>query len=317
MLKHITYAILIISFINCTCKSQDKSFAIIKSELIEKQLAILNKEQSIPYWSFTYSSSLNEKNRIEYHQRNNKKLLKFTEGVLVRSSAEIFALKRQLGNESYALIMHKPKALDNDWKDAIRTRFFCNYPLSAFDDTTSLLDLINNSTFNILAAVDIDSRLFRVDYNYQSQLDLEQDKNTRINFTGSLFFDKRCDWILVKASRTADSTPVGQMTYKIERGLEKSTDGFTCKSIDLSYYSQKIANSNYTANIKYGYELNHDINDDVFQLSHYNVNLQTDDTYEDHGFNWPLWGGLGVGCIVLSLLLAWVVRRRNRLKNGD
>lgn len=53
---------------------------------------------------------------------------------------------------------------------------------------------------------------------------------------------------------------------------------------------------------------------DEFRLTHYTSSLPpAQDVYEDRPpFNWPLWGGIGVGCIALSILLAWLVRRNRR-----
>jgi len=45
-------------------------------------------------------------------------------------------------------------------------------------------------------------------------------------------------------------------------------------------------------------------------LSDYNIEIPVDDVYEDRSFNWLLWGGLGVTCLVVSALLAWIVKRR-------
>ena len=49
-------------------------------------------------------------------------------------------------------------------------------------------------------------------------------------------------------------------------------------------------------------------------LSTYGIVAPSDDVYEDRGFNWPLWGGLGLFCLVLSATIAFIVRRRNRMK---
>ncbi len=49
-------------------------------------------------------------------------------------------------------------------------------------------------------------------------------------------------------------------------------------------------------------------------LEDYSIEVPLDDTYEDRGFNWPLWGGLGLFCLVLSATIAFLVRRRNRMK---
>jgi hypothetical protein len=64
------------------------------------------------------------------------------------------------------------------------------------------------------------------------------------------------------------------------------------------------------------YHYNEQVNPAEFTLEYYGILLPTDEVYEDRGFNWPLWGGLGVGCIVLSLLISWYLRRRSRLKAG-
>ena len=59
------------------------------------------------------------------------------------------------------------------------------------------------------------------------------------------------------------------------------------------------------------------INESEFTLSHYGITEPADDVYEDRRFNWPLWVGIGVGLLVLSVILAWIARRRIRSQSGD
>lgn len=50
---------------------------------------------------------------------------------------------------------------------------------------------------------------------------------------------------------------------------------------------------------------------DEFRLAHYLPPPPVLDVYEDRPpFNWPLWGGIGLAGIVLSVLLAWFARRK-------
>jgi hypothetical protein len=50
-----------------------------------------------------------------------------------------------------------------------------------------------------------------------------------------------------------------------------------------------------------------------FTLEYYKIQTPTDEVYEDGpGFNWLLWGGIGVGCIALSVVLAWFIRRKRQ-----
>jgi hypothetical protein len=65
--------------------------------------------------------------------------------------------------------------------------------------------------------------------------------------------------------------------------------------------------------VMYSYPTEPPVDPQQFQLTYYNLTPPAGEVYEDRpGFNWPLWGGIGLACIALSVVLAWLVRRKRR-----
>jgi hypothetical protein len=184
------------------------------------------------------------------------------------------------------------------------------YPLQAQRGEFTTLQMLDDTEFKPRRARRVSADRVELDYSYRLPAG-EQGARTQVEGTLTLATDM--EWVVVKSVSHAAETPAGfPINSLVVREVKRVGDTIRAKSVSVDFINGQTKQAINTKKYTYKYLPPETVDPAEFTIEYYNLTAPEFDVYEDRQFNWPLWGGIGVGCIAMSVLLAWFIRRRLR-----
>ena len=243
-------------------------------------------------------------------KRHNKSILvQFDQAIMVRNPSELFAVKRASQGRSWALSSYKKHGGDGAYIQA-KDGYFAFYPLLAVENDSTIVQRLDVPTFKPKLARAAAGNRVELDYEYTVPASDPGGSNLVVNGTFTLAPD--LDWLVVRSAARFTGGPVGQVDCVMERQAVRDGDSIRVTS---TQYGCARADPQYNRKINHTYKLlpPETVDPAEFDLSHYGIEAPEYEVYEDRKrFNWTFWGGIGLICIVLSLILAWLARRKQK-----
>ena len=178
------------------------------------------------------------------------------------------------------------------------------------DETQTAGEFLDDRSVTVTDRIRNADGTVRLNYTFQKA---EGENTTTI--VGSVTFDKLKFYAVVRHDKTltfsGDRRPV---VYSMTRSLKPNVD----KPIATEFTETYLSGGKTIRLVKNEIDYPDSKPDDAeFTLEHYGIATPAGDVvYEDRKFNWPVWVGLGVGLLVLSVILGWIARRRIRFHRG-
>lgn len=221
-----------------------------------------------------------------------------------------FSIKKSTINSPYTLFNYNRVDKEKSLRQWLENYLIAMRPLTTFSEMQTVGEFLNDPNVMIESCQLLPGNKYQLAYSWSSN-----SPDNQRTAKGTAVFDRCHHCILIEAHKTL-SFANGAAPLVVDAFRTFDTDGSNITLKDFKeYYTQNSKRIRVVENI-----VLHDSTPNLapaeFSLEYYGITPPTDDVYEDRVFNWPLWGGVGVGCILLSLLLAWIIRRRNRLKAG-
>jgi hypothetical protein len=230
-------------------------------------------------------------------------------GRICMTPQHFFAVGRSKGNDRWSLLKFQRSDVESRWRQPIEKEYLVYHPLLGQRGEFNTRDMIADPLFLPTAARRIAKDRVELDYEYQLPT---ATGGQRTKVSGTLTLATDMDWLVVKAVSHAADTPLGHpVGSTLTREVERRGDVLGTTTARLEYVNSLTKQVMNSRVYKYRYA-SADVDPREFTLDYYQLQAPSDDVYEDRPFNWLLWGGIGVGCIALSLLLAWLVRSTRR-----
>lgn len=231
-------------------------------------------------------------------------------GVVCKTPDYFFAVDRSKVTGRWTLIKYHKSGAEGAWRQQIDKLHLVYHPLTGQREEFTTGTMLADPNFDPRAARRTAPERVELDFRYQLPETISASK-TQIE--GTLTFAPDMDWVVVKWVAHAATTPLGYPVDSVlTREVQRVGEAVRVESVKLEYTNANTKAALNSRLYKYTYPPVGEVNPEEFTLDHYQIQPPTDDVYEDRGFNWPLWGGIGVGCLALSVLLAWYVRRKRR-----
>ncbi len=241
-------------------------------------------------------------------RHNTALLVKINDEVSVFNETGYFSVKSAQNNLAWVLIQHKIAMKPNETRQLIPIDYF-TYPLATLSNTQNIIKFLDNKTLNLIRARSISNGLVELEFEYA--IDREGPGNKKSEIHGTLTLDPNLDWLVMKYLMTSSGGLMGPVKSTMSRQVIRDGDQTRVVAIDSTSDDEK---GRISQKIKYTYQYfpNNSVNPAEFTLAYYNLIAPGyEEVYEDKPkFNWTRWGIIGIGCIVLSLILGWYVRRR-------
>ncbi len=221
----------------------------------------------------------------------------------VKNDSEMFEISSKTSSRGWVLSGHVKPISDDIWHKALSDGRFAVYPLLVASGKSTILNLLDDKSFVPTRARKVAENRVELDYEVT-----DGDSTGRGTFT----LAPDLDWLVVRLTITHTSPSGGSGRTTFSRDAFRDGDQIRVKSV--AFEAGVEGKPQYGSKSKYTYKLlaPDTVDPAEFTLAHYNlIAPETPDAYEDRPpFNWRIWGGVGVACIVLSLVLGWYVRRR-------
>lgn len=248
---------------------------------------------------------------LEVKRVGKRMLLKKGTTVCCRSDEAVFAVQKSKDGSSWVLLKYVQSDLDAAWRKQIGPDLPMVEPHQVLNEMWDTLSMLDDPEFQPLRARTVAGGRVEIDYTYKLPAN---DTGVRIPATGTLTAAPDLKWAVTKATCRVEQGPLGfPVALVLTRDVEKVNEGIRVKSVTLQ--NQNGETNAVLNSTTYTFKpLPADsVNPEEFTLVYYNISPPAFDTYEDRpGFDWPLWGGIGLGFIALSVVTAWVVRRKRR-----
>jgi hypothetical protein len=227
-------------------------------------------------------------------------------GLICRTPEAFFALEQRKATDRWTLLKYQPTRAAEAWDEQIKREQLIYHPLLSHREEFTTPVMIADPLFVPTAARSISRDRVELDFRYQLP---NSSGGARTEITGTLTLATNMDWLVVKWVSHAAMTPLGHpVDSTLVREVQSQGGIPRINSARLEY-----VNGQTKALMNATYPDSGSVNPDEFKLEHYQIPVPAGEVSEDRPpFNWPLWGGIGVGCIALSILLAWLVRRKRR-----
>lgn len=273
-----------------------------------------NQEQNLISWKCVMDrdvgTKISKKATIEVKRLESATLVKHGDTVLAFCDQYSFTISSTRG-QNWKLLSFTRSHKDTSKNPKLPIEFSLQ-PLTAFStdlDYGLLLELPSLEFSNIKY---LSNDTLRANFFYTYNTPGQQ---AGIHCSGEMTFATNMSWCLIACSYTSNNNS-SKFSTKFDRKLSVVNGILQVDSIrEVTDVDMPKIHQHHVWS--YTYDRQAKLNQNEFELSFYGLSeppSENTEAYEDRGFNWPLWGGLGVACIVLSLLLAWMVRRRNRHK---
>ena len=261
-------------------------------------------------WQCTLTSQGKSTSVSSTIKRHDKSLLvQFDKGIMVRNQSELFAVKRAAQGGSWALSSYKKHGADSAYIQS-KDGYFAFYPLLAVANDSTIVQRLDAPTFTPKRARAVAGNGVELDYEYT--VHASDPAGTNIVASGTFTLAPDLDWLVVRSVARFTGGPVGQSECVMERQAVRDGDSIR---VTATQYGCAGADAQYNRKVNYTYKLlpPDTVDPAEFTLSHYGIQAPEYEVYEDRKrFNWTVWGGVGLICIMLSLVLSWLARRKRK-----
>ena len=221
-------------------------------------------------------------------------------------------LKKAATSGQYALLfqsgnMQSGNKMEDSFREAIGKRHLLHRPLTAAVQSSTVLGVLDRAGFKAESVARDGADLVTLRYSRPLP-----DRGDAAVERGALTFSIGNHYLLTRfeydlPAKAGEATALhGVMTRKFtaQNGRPVVTE------VSQVLTSVPANSGDNTIKVRYTYPAQGAAPDE-FRLAHYLPPPPVLDVYEDRPpFNWPLWGGIGLAGIVLSVLLAWFARRK-------
>lgn len=222
----------------------------------------------------------------------------------------MFAVEKSKGSGSWALLKYQRTDVENGWRRQVDKDHPIYYPLQAQRGEFTTLQMLDDPEFKPTRARRVAPDRVELDYIYRLPAS-EQGNRTKVDGTLTLATD--LDWLVVKSVSHAAETPLGYPVDSVLiRDAERAGEVIRAKSVTMDFIHAETKKAFNTRKYTFKYLSSETVDPAEFTIEYYNLVAPDHDVYEDRGVNWLLWGGIGVGCIALSVFLGWFIHRRMR-----
>jgi hypothetical protein len=236
--------------------------------------------------------------------------------IFCKNSKYVFAVEETKVTGTWAVISQQATELEKAWSEMVPRQSMVFYPLQAQGNAFTTLQMLRDPEFKPKGARNIQNNRVELDYEYEMQ---GKSEGNKIHSEGTLVLATDLEWLVVKSiSRTPVTASVAFPTESVmTRVAVRDGDLIRVTSSKVDNIDARSGKSlNWFANT-YKYLSPDTVDPAEFDMEFYGpkspVAAPVADVYEDRpSHNWPLWGGIGLGCIIFSAILAWFVRRRKR-----
>ncbi len=223
---------------------------------------------------------------------------------------EFTAMEKSAKTGEYAVVMQSAtKPAEGFAKMTDKRRLAVN-PLLAADDYKTVLELIGREGFNAERVTRVNT-LVSITYRCpRPGLPLDEAE------TGTLTFDPANSYAIVGVQYQAPIKGDSNLTaggLKLTKKFGNVGGRLVVLEATQNNYLVPSTPGENTTKVKYTYPAQATTPPEQLTTAHYNVTPPPVEVPEDRPpFNWPLWGCVGAGCVALSVVLGWFVRRRLR-----
>lgn len=184
------------------------------------------------------------------------------------------------------------------------------YPLTAFDQTQTVADFINDPTFKATSAkARADGQ---IELGFSSEVTMGGGKSPRIK-NGVITVDPKFYYIVTAHSYTfSESQQVGFLIKGILiRELDRTSEQFKCKSIRVIGINVKTNQEFHRESLTFTAR-DTPVDPAEFTLDYYKIPIPNEAPEDKPKGRWPWWATAGIVCIALSLVLGFYARYRSR-----
>ncbi|AWM41254.1 hypothetical protein GobsT_01270 [Gemmata obscuriglobus] len=221
---------------------------------------------------------------------------------------EAFVVEKTPASGQYALVFqsaNKPEELFHTTAGKSHLLF---RPLTAAVQSSTVLGVLDRAGFKAESVTRGEAGLVTLRYSrpLPGQGEGGVDRGALTFSTDNHYLLTRFEYELITKAGDTSSLYRGVVTRKFtsRNGRPVVTE------VSQVLSSTPAATSDNTTKVRYTYPAQ-GASPDEFRLEHYLPPPPVLDVYKDRPpFNWRLWGGIGVSCIALSVLLTWWVRRK-------
>ncbi|WP_162657807.1 hypothetical protein [Tuwongella immobilis] len=221
---------------------------------------------------------------------------------------EVFGVEKARKGNQYALLFQTSTKADDYFQSIVGKSQLLFFPLTAAVQSSSVLDVLSRDGFRAESMTRDGPDLVTLHYSRPLP-----NQGENVVDRGILTFSISNHYLL---TRFESRLPLqeGERSRMFSCIMNRTFTSQAGKPV-VTEVTQVLASTpthvgDNTTKIRYR-SLEQGAMPEEFQFTHYIASPPVLDVYEDRPtFNWPIWVGLGVACIVISVVLAWVVRRK-------
>ncbi len=221
----------------------------------------------------------------------------------INNDVEMFSIESKTSGRTWVLRNYQKRKAGDDTPRTQGDDQFAICPLTAVNDNSTILQLVDKKTFTAVRARKVAENRVELDYELT-----DGDAIGR----GTLTLAPDLDWLVIRSVYTITSKSGDSGRVAFSRDAVRDGDLIRVKS--ANYEAGVEGKPQFSNKSKYAYKLlaPETVAPAEFTIEYYKLTSpESVEAYEDRPpFNWRLWGSVGVICITLSLVLAWIVRRR-------
>jgi hypothetical protein len=222
---------------------------------------------------------------------------------------ETFGVEKTLTSDQYALLFQSANKPEEYFDTAVfKNHLLLFRPLTAAVQSSTVLGVFDREGFKAESVTRDGTDLVTLRYSrpLPGQGDAAVDRGALTFSTGNHYLLTRFEYELPVKAGDQSQLLRGVMTRKFT--LRDGRPVVTEVSQVLSSTPAGVGDN--TTKVRYTYPAQ-GVSPDEFRLAHYLPPPPVLDVYEDRPpFNWPLWGGIGLAGIALSVFLAWFARHK-------
>lgn len=221
----------------------------------------------------------------------------------INNDDEMFSIESRTGRQTWILRNYQKRKADGNTPQTQGEDLAALYPLTSVNDSLTILQLVGKKSFVPSRARKLAENRVELDYELT-----DGDATGR----GTLTLAPDLDWLVIRSVYTITSNSGDSGRVAFSRDAVRDGDLIRVKSATCE--AGVGGKPQYSSKSKYAYKFlaPESVDPAEFTLGYYKLTApESVEAFEDRPqFNWRLWGSAGVGCIALSVVLAWIVRRR-------
>lgn len=299
---------------NFTLMAEDLDAGSTIQEIQNAQVKIQLEEEQLRAWECNISSGSGKPTNILMKQLDGSTLCKIVDDISVFTSSGIFTVRQNPFAKSWALSNYTSQKNKDLFREYTLLEY-SNHPLCAMASKRLATSYLNEHSKDIVTARRLANGKVELIFKYELKRAVGGRPTGTSAIEDVLVFDPAVRMLLVAHNSKSTGGPAGTVTYRMSRKAAIIQGKLEVQSITYGSTSERVKNEQ-SSICKFQYYHDQAPSPKEFNLEYYGLTAppEPDDVYEDRGTNWPLWGGLGVVCVILSLFFTWFLRRRNRLK---